>query len=218
MSEFQNITSQNISDYADMHSSDLPPVLQELERETHVKCVNPRMLAGKLQGQFLRMLCKILKPERILEIGTFTGYSALSMAYGMFEKSHLYTIEVNPEQEDMIRKYIDKSDLSEQITLIIGDAKNEILKFEDDFFDLIFLDADKVNYPLYYELLRSKLRKGGVFLADNVLWSGAVPDESLTNKEIVALRKFNDLVQQDPQMTNVLLPFRDGLMLAIRES
>ena len=216
MSEFQNITPVTISHYADAHTSDLPNILQELERETCVKCVNPRMLSGKLQGQFLNMICRMIKPENILEIGTFTGYSALSMAYGMPETSHLYTIEANPEQEDIIRKYIEKSEFSKQITLIIGNAKDEIPKFEADFFELIFLDADKINYPLYYELLMPKLKKGGVLIADNTLWSGAVANEHSTDKEVIALRRFNDLVQNDSQVQNVLLPFRDGLMCAIK--
>jgi len=159
----------------------------------------------------------MLKPENILEVGAFTGYSALSMAYGMPKKSHLYTIEANPEHEQIIRKYIEKSGFSEQITLIIGDAKDEIPKFETDFFDLIFLDADKINYPQYYEMLMPKLKKGGMLIADNVLWSGAVFNESATDKEVVALRTFNDLVQNDPQTQNVLLPFRDGLMCVMKQ-
>jgi len=216
MSEFQNITPKQISEYADAHTSDLPAILQELERETCLKSINPRMLSGKLQGQFLNLICRMMKPKNILEIGTFTGYSALSMAYGMPEKSHLYTIEVNPEQEEIIRKYIEKSGFSEQITLMINEAKNEIPKFENDFFDLIFLDADKVNYPLYYELLMPKLKKGGILIADNALWSGAVVNENTTDKDVIALKKFNDIVQNDPQTQNVLLPFRDGLMCAMK--
>ena len=216
MSEFQNITPAKISEYADNHTSELPKILQELERETCLKTINPRMLSGKLQGQFLNLICRMMKPENVLEIGTFTGYSALSMMYGMPEKSHLYTIEVNPEQEEIIRKYIEKTGFSERITLIIGEAQNEIPNFEDEFFDLIFLDADKINYPLYYELLISKLRKGGILIADNALWSGAVTNENDTDKEVLALRTFNDLVQNDSRTQNVLLPFRDGLMCVIR--
>jgi predicted O-methyltransferase YrrM len=212
MSEFPNITPVEIGEYANSHTSDLPDILQELERETCVKCVNPRMLSGKLQGQFLNFICRIMKPENILEIGTFTGYSALSMAYGMPEKSHLYTIEANPEQEDIIRKYVEKSGFSKQISLIIGDAKDEIPKFENDFFELIFLDADKINYPLYYELLMPKLKKGGVLIADNALWSGAVVNENSADKEVVALQTFNNMAQNDLQTQNILLPFRDGLM------
>jgi predicted O-methyltransferase YrrM len=216
MSEFQNITPAKISEYADNHTSDLPKILQELERETFVKSINPRMLSGKLQGQFLNLITRMLKPENILEIGAFTGFSALSMAFGMNEKSHLYTIEVNLEQEDIIRKYISKSELTKQITLIIGDAKNEIPKFGPDFFGLIFLDADKINYPLYYELLMPKLKKGGVLIADNTLWSGAVVNKISTDKEVIALQKFNDLIQNDSQVQNVLLPFRDGLMCVMK--
>ena len=174
------------------------------------------MLSGKLQGQFLNLIARMINPKNILEIGTFTGFSALSMAYGMSENSHLYTIEVNPEQEEIIRKYIEKSGFSKQITLIIGEAKNEIPKFENHFFELIFLDADKVNYPLYYELLIPKLKKGGVLIADNALWSGAVINENATDKEVVALRVLNNLVQNDPQTQNVLLPFRDGLMCVMK--
>ncbi|MCL2416791.1 MAG: O-methyltransferase [Bacteroidales bacterium] len=216
MSEFQNITPASISEYADTHTSDLPKILQELERETCVKSINPRMLSGKLQGQFLNLICRMLKPENILEVGTFTGYSALSMLYGTDEKSHLYTIEVNPEQEEIIRKYIEKSGLKERITLIISEAKSEIPKFENDFFELIFLDADKINYPLYYELLMPKLKKGGVLIADNALWSGAVTNENSKDKEVIALQTFNDLVQNDKKSQNVLLPFRDGLMCVMK--
>jgi len=216
MSEFQNITPANISEYADAHTSDLPKVLQELERETFVKSINPRMLSGKLQGQFLNLMCGLIQPKNILEVGTFTGYSALSMAFAMPKNSHLYTIEVNPEQEEIIRKYIEKSGLSEQITLMIGEAKHEIPNFENEFFELIFLDADKINYPLYYELLLPKLKKGGLLIADNALWSGAVTNENTTNKEVLALQAFNDLVQNDEKTRNVLLPFRDGLMCVVK--
>ena len=216
MSEFQNITPANISEYADAHTSDLPKILQELERETFVKSINPRMLSGKLQGQFLNLMCGLIQPKNILEVGTFTGYSALSMAFAMPKNSHLYTIEVNPEQEEIIRKYIEKSGLSEQITLMIGEAKNEIPNFENEFFELIFLDADKINYPLYYELLLPKLKKGGLLIADNALWSGAVTNENTTNKEVLALQAFNDLVQNDKKTRNVLLPFRDGLMCVVK--
>jgi predicted O-methyltransferase YrrM len=216
VSEFQNITPANISEYADAHTSDLPKVLQELERETFVKSINPRMLSGKLQGQFLNLMCGLIQPKNILEVGTFTGYSALSMAFAMPKDSHLYTIEVNPEQEEIIRKYIEKSGLSEQITLMIGEAKNEIPNFENEFFELIFLDADKINYPLYYELLLPKLKKGGLLIADNALWSGAVTSENTTNKEVLALQAFNDLVQNDEKTRNVLLPFRDGLMCVVK--
>lgn len=212
MSEFQNITPSEISNYAEDHTSDLPQVLQELERETNVKCVNPRMLSGKLQGQFLNMICKLMKPKNVLEIGTFTGYSALAMAYGMPKESMLYTIEINPESEEMIRKYIEKSRLQKKIKLMIADAKNEIQKFKNDFFDLIFLDADKVSYPLYYKLLIPKLRPGGIFFADNVLWSGSALNEHSSDKDVLALRTFNDLVQNDRQVQNILLPIRDGLM------
>ena len=211
-----HVTPQQISDYTEAHTSFPPNVLQELERETHVKCVNPRMLSGKMQGQFLNMICRIMKPEQILEIGAFTGYSALSMAYGMPQTSHLYTLEANPEQETIIRKYIEKSGLSKQITLIIGDAKDEIPNFENSFFNLIFLDADKINYPLYYDLLIPKLRNGGLLIADNALWNGAVLNETTTNKEVIALRTFNALVQNDPRVQNVLLPFRDGVMCVVK--
>jgi predicted O-methyltransferase YrrM len=218
MSEFQNITPAKISEYADNHTSELPKILQDLERETFVKSINPRMLSGKLQGQFLNLICQIMNPKNVLEIGTFTGFSALSMAFGMNEKTaHLYTIEVNPEQEDIIRKYIEKSEISEKITLIIGEAKNEIPNFENDFFDLVFLDADKINYPLYYELLMPKLKKGGLLVADNALWSGAIVNENVTDKEVLALRTFNDLVQNDSKVHNVLLPFRDGLMCVMKK-
>ena len=216
MSEFSNITQSNIGEYADAHTSDLPKVLQELERETFVKSINPRMLSGKLQGQFLNLMCGLIQPKNILEVGTFTGYSALSMAFAMPKDSHLYTIEVNPEQEEIIGKYIEKSGFSEQITLMIGEAKNEIPNFENEFFELIFLDADKINYPLYYELLLPKLKKGGLLIADNALWSGAVTNEDTTNKEVLALQAFNDLVQSDEKTRNVLLPFRDGLMCVLK--
>ncbi len=198
--------------YCEAHTTPAPEVLHELERETHLKTLAPQMMSGRLQGRFLTMLAQIANPRIALEIGAFTGYGALSIAMGLPEGSVLHTIEANPELEYILRKYIDKSGLTHKIQLHIGKAEDIIpaLTFT---YDLVFIDAGKQQYAYFYDLVFDRLNPGALILADNVLWSGKVVNRE-TDVDTLALQAFNDKVQQDPRVDNILLPLRDGLMLA----
>ncbi|NQU34264.1 MAG: O-methyltransferase [Bacteroidetes bacterium] len=198
--------------YIEYHTSDEDELLYSLDRETNIKTTMPRMLSGKVQGKFLEMLATMIKPERILEIGTFTGYSALCLAKGLTPTGKLYTIESNVEMEEFILNYIRLSESSSKIEVIIGDAINEIPKINDTF-DLVFIDADKEQYTEYYELVKEKLHPGGYIIADNVIWSGKVLNKINPDKETKAIQKFNDHVNQDKDVEQVMLSVRDGLML-----
>ncbi len=202
-----------IEGYASKHSQPEPEILQELTKETWQKVLAPRMLSGHLQGRLLSLLSKIIQPNRILEIGTYTGYSALCLAEGLSENGILHTIDHNEELHAFQRKYFDKSGKGEQIIQHLGDAQ-QIIPTLAETFDLIFIDADKKNYPNYLQLIIPKLSEGGVILSDNVLWSGKVvaevqPDDADTN----ALLEYNTLLRNHPQLESVLLPIRDGLTL-----
>jgi predicted O-methyltransferase YrrM len=207
------ITEAEIIEYAENFSSEESLVLKKLNRETHVKVLYPRMLSGRTQGNFLKMISRMIKPEKILEIGTFTGYSAICLAEGLSEKGMLHTIEINPELEEIILKYFNEAGVSEKINLHIGDAV-EIIPTLDETFDLVFIDADKENYLNYYNLVFDKVKNGGFIIADNVLWDGKVLNEPLSSDtETKAIREFNSFIQQDERVENLLLPLRDGLML-----
>lgn len=201
-----------INDYTELHTTDDDEVLRELYRYVHLHKLNPRMAAGPVQGKLLEFVCSMLKPKKVLEIGTFCGYSAICMAKALPEDGHLTTIEADPECEDVIRKFVDKAGLTEKITLLMGDAK-QIIPTLDDVFDLVFIDADKVSYPYYYEQVLPKVKSGGFILADNVLWDGKVLDGAAREKDTQALQRFNDMVNSDDRVENVLLPLRDGLMV-----
>lgn len=207
------ITDAEITEYAENFSSEESPVLKKLNRETHVKILFAHMLSGKLQGNLFKMISRMIKPEKILEIGTFTGYSAICLAEGLSEKGILHTIEINPELEDIIRKYFNEAGVSEKINLHIGNAL-EIIPALDGSYDLVYIDADKENYLNYYKLVFNKVKKGGFIIADNVLWDGKVLKEPLpSDTETVAIKEFNTFVQNDKRVENLLLPFRDGLMI-----
>ncbi len=184
--------------------------LDQIERDTHLHTLQPRMISGRLQGRLLSMLSKMLAPTRILELGTFTGYSALCLAEGLAPTGKLISLENNAEMQTRILQNWAKSPYFKQMELIIGDAL-QTLPHLNDTFDLIFLDADKQNYLNYYEILLGKLRAGGILLADNVLWSGKIIDQEAQDKKTKALRLFNDFVSQDKRVELVMLPFRDGL-------
>ena len=203
---------QHITRYAEGHTSDEDPVLQELYRNTHLKTVYPQMLSGKVQGQFLSMLSQMIRPKRILEIGTFTGYSAYCLSKGLQEGGKLVTIEINEELEDMIRDFFSKAGLECKVELLIGDAL-ELLPDLEGAFDLIFIDANKEHYPQYYELCRNRLGKDGFLLADNVLWGEKVAENPIPDESSRQLHAFNTLVQQDERVENVFLTIRDGLLL-----
>lgn len=202
---------EKISRYCEEHTSPESELLYELNRKTHLQTTKPRMLSGHLQGRFLAMISKILRPSFILEIGTFTGYSALCLAEGLTEGGKLITLDTNRETNLIARKYIEASPYAAQICLVEQNAL-EYIKTVEDIPDLVFIDADKENYPVYYELLIGKMKPGGIILADNVLWSGKVTEPPKPgDRETEALKRFNDLIQNDPRVENILFPLRDGL-------
>jgi len=206
------IINEKIQHYAEIFSSVEPEILVELNRETYVNHLYPRMLSGHHQGRFLSMISKMLNPRRILEIGTYTGYSALCLAEGLAENGVLHTIELNNENEDIIRKYIEKTGNTNKIILHFGTALN-IIPGIDEIFDMAFLDADKESYIEYFNLVIDKIRSGGIILADNVLWDGKVLDKRSKDKESVGIRTFNDYIKNDTRIDHVLLTIRDGIMI-----
>lgn len=201
-----------IEEYAHLHTEPEPELLQKLNRETHAKVLYPRMLSGHLQGRFLSMVSKMIRPKYILEIGTYTGYSALCLAEGLQPDGKLITLDINEELESICRRYFSQSPYHQQIELRIGDAK-AIIPQLNHVFDLVFIDADKENYLFYYELLIPKLPSGAFILADNVLWSGKVLDEQYKDKETQSLREFNTHILNDKRVEKLLLPVRDGVMV-----
>lgn len=206
--------SEKLDEYIVAHSQEEPKVLKELNRETWQKVLNPRMLSGGFQGRVLSMISKLIQPKNILEIGTYTGYSALCMAEGMLTEGTLHTIDRNEELYDLQRKYFDKSEYGPQIKQYVGNAL-EIIPSIEVKFDLVFIDADKSNYTNYFNLIIDKMNKGGVILSDNVLWSGKVI-EKLNPKDVdtAALLEFNILMNTDDRIETVLLPIRDGLTIS----
>ncbi|MEZ4916708.1 MAG: O-methyltransferase [Chitinophagales bacterium] len=203
---------EEIENYAALHSLKEDEVLQQLNRETHLNILMPQMISGHIQGNFLRMMSFMIKPKNILEIGTFTGYSAICLAQGLQENGKLYTIDINEELEDMCRTYFDKAGLKNKIDYTIGNAL-DIIPGINETFDLVFIDADKINYSNYYDLVFSKVNKGGFILADNVLWSGKVTQEK-KNKDTQALHDYNTKITNDERVENYLVPIRDGIMVA----
>jgi len=210
-----DIVDKNIQEYCDRISSPETEVLKELNRETYAKVLSPRMLSGHFQGRLLSMLSHMIRPNRILEIGTYTGYSAICMAEGLAENGKLITIDVNPELETRIRNYISKAGMENKIQFIVGDAY-QIIRTLPDNFDMVFIDADKQNYKKYYDLVIDRVNPGGFIISDNVLWSGKVVDEvSLAkDKDTINLNAFNEYVSADTRVEKILLPVRDGLLIA----
>lgn len=202
---------RKILQYCWQHSSSVGNVLQELERETHLRTLHPQMLCGPYLGMLLQFISQLAQPSRILEIGTFTGYSAICLAQGLREDGLIYTIEANDELQPIIYRYIQKAGLEDKTVLLFGDAAELVPKINETF-DLIFLDAGKLDYAKHYALVLPKLKPGGFLLADNVLWDGKVVYDK-KDATSIALQHFNELVQADEQVENVLLPLRDGLML-----
>lgn len=205
---------EHIVNYATEHSQKEPELLQELFRETWQKALVPRMISGHFQGRVLSMISKLTRPKTILEIGTYTGYSALCLAEGMQEGGILHTIDHNEELHDFQKKYFDRSPFKDQIRQHVGEAL-QIIPTLSGPFDLVFIDADKANYSNYFNLVIDKINPGGILLSDNVLWSGKVtstPDEKdLDTKELII---YNKLLNEDPRIETVLLPIRDGLTLS----
>lgn len=187
-------------------------ILNELYRKTHTSVINPNMISGHLQGKLLEMLVRMIKPSLVLEIGTYTGYSAISMARALPEGSVLHTIEINDELEDICREYFNKAGLADKIVLHIGDAL-DIMNRLDLSFDMIFIDGDKRQYPEYYKHAMLKLNKDGYILADNVLWDGKVCDPSQKDPMTEGIRRFNLLVKGDRDIEKLIIQARDGLMI-----
>ena len=204
---------EKLDNYVVAHSQKEPELLQQLSRETWQKVLAPRMLSGHFQGRVLSMLSKLINPKNVLEIGTYTGYSALCLAEGIQPKGQLHTIDTNEELYDLQRRYFDKSGFGNQIIQYTGNAINIIPKI-DKTFDLVFIDADKQNYPNYLEIILPKLKSGSVILSDNVLWTGKVIEKlQKGDKDTEALLKYNKMINEHSQLETVLLPIRDGLTL-----
>lgn len=202
-----------IDKYIKEHSSPEDDILNELDRETHLKVLRSRMLSGRLQGQILSFISNMIKPENILEIGTFTGYSALCLAKGLTGDGKLHTIEIDDELESFAAKYFEKAGKTTSIIQHIGDAREIIPKLDCNF-DLVFIDADKREYCEYYDLVFNKIPVGGFLLADNVLWDGKVIDPEAANEDqTIGILEFNKKIQNDTRVINVILPVRDGIML-----
>ncbi|MEP2773399.1 MAG: O-methyltransferase [Fulvivirga sp.] len=206
-----NFLPEAIEDYVAQHTASESELLSKLNRETHAKVLMPRMLSGHVQGRVLSMLSYMIRPSKILEIGTYTGYSALCMAEGLADDGQLITIDINEELEDMVRSYIEQAGLSNKIDYRIGNAIDLIPEINDSF-DMVFIDADKINYSNYYDLCIDKVRQGGFIIADNVLWSGKVVGDKI-DKDTQALLDFNNKIHEDTRVENVLFPVRDGLMV-----
>ena len=206
--------SNTLQDYVEEHTEDEPQLLAELTRETWQKVLQPRMLSGHFQGRLLSMISKLVHPQSILEIGTYTGYSALSLAEGLHENGVLHTIDRNEELYDFQRKYFNRSAYAKQIIQHIGDAQHIIPQLETNF-DLVFIDADKSSYSLYFDLIIDQLDSGGLILSDNVLWSGKVVEAlDPKDKDTKALQDYNKKLKEDPRVETIVLPIRDGLTLS----
>ena len=208
-----------LNEYIEQHSSPESQVLKQITRNTHLEVINPRMLSGHIQGRVLGMISQMIQPKKILELGTFTGYSALCLAEGLQADGKLVTIEHNDEMEEAIRRNLSLSPLGEKIELVIGDAKEVLRQLGDEAkgeeaFDLVFIDADKKEYSEYLDLVVPLMKKGGGILADNTLWDGHIIDPAYDkDKQTVALREFNDKVAADERLEKVILPLRDGLTI-----
>jgi len=206
--------SQELEDYIEQHSQKEPELLAALDKETYQKVLLPRMLSGHFQGRVLSMLSKLIRPVNILEIGTYTGYSALCLCEGIQENGMLHTIDIKEELIDFQRKYFNKSPWGNQIVQHLGEAI-DIIPTLDLKFDLVFIDADKENYINYFELIVPKMNKGGIILSDNVLWSGKVLEPLQPNDlSTKVIMEYNQLLKNDPRVETVLLPIRDGLTVS----
>ena len=204
---------EKIEQYACNHTQEENIVLAELNRETWAKVLIPRMLSGHLQGRALSMFSKMIRPQCILEIGTYTGYSAICLSEGLQEGGKLYTIDINEELKSMSSNYFEKAGISKNVVQYVGNALEIIPKIKDEF-DLVFIDADKENYSNYFKIVIEKMPVGGFIIADNVLWSGKVVEEvNDKDQETKALKEFNTLVHNSERVENILMPIRDGLMI-----
>ncbi len=204
---------KDLEKYILAHTDQEDDILSELDRNTNLNVLRPRMLSGHLQGKILEMISHMVKPKNILEIGTYTGYSAICLAKGLQKEGQLHTIEINDELEEIASHYIEKSGFRTQIKQHIGDAREIIPGIEVEF-DLVFMDGDKREYSAYYDLVFDKIPTGGFILADNILWSGKVIEKvAQKDEQTISLIKFNKKIKKDKRVSKVILPLRDGLML-----
>lgn len=206
-----DVINPELSKYSEDHTSPENELLKKINRDTQAKVMMPRMLSGHMQGRILSMISSMVKPDTILEIGTYTGYSALCLAEGLKPGGKLITLDINEELEERVRGYFKESTVDAQIDYRIGNALDIIPSLNLNF-DLVFIDADKENYACYYDLVINRVPLGGYILADNVLWSGKVLDEK-ADKDTKAIKEFNRKIQEDPRIENVLLPVRDGILI-----
>ena len=211
MSFFEEI-SPEMDRYLENHASSEPDILKRLRKETFQKTTQPHMISGYLQGRLLAIISKMLQPKNILEIGTFTGYATLCLTEGLAKEGKITTIDVNEELAYLPKKYFQESEFSAQIDFQLKDAK-DFLKETDEFFDFVFIDADKENYPEYFHLVKSRVKSGAVILFDNVLWYGKVLEENSKQKSTQKIQELNDLVAKDEDFENLILPLRDGINL-----
>lgn len=206
----------DLNGYITGYSQEQDPVLKWLQKQTNLRTNHARMLCGPVEGKLMEFIARMLQPENILELGAFTGYSAICLARGLKEGGHMDSLELNDELEDLILQAHEKAGLSEKITLHIGDAKDTLLRLKEEgkMYDLVFIDANKREYPTYYELVFDMVRPGGYILADNVLWDGKVYQENVPqDAQTQGILKFNRMVKEDPRVENVIIPMRDGLNL-----
>lgn len=209
---------ESLEQYAEVISEKEPEILRELNRETHQKILRARMLSGHLQGRLLSLLSKLLAPKTILEIGTFTGYSALCLAEGLAKKGVLHTIDINEELVAIQQKYFDKSPYRENIVRHTGDALEIIPKLEGSF-DLVFIDADKKNYSAYFDLIIDRMNPGGILITDNVLWYGKVLEPTKKgDKDTDLIKAYNQKLRNDSRLENLLLPIRDGILVSRKKA
>ncbi|MBP3563030.1 MAG: O-methyltransferase [Bacteroidales bacterium] len=211
---------EKIYQYIKDHATSPDPALEWVEKQTHIRTNHPRMLSGSVQGQVMRMLAQISGASRILELGTFTGYSAICLASALPSDGHLDTLEINDELEDLILEGFERAGLADRISLHIGDCKETLRRFREEGreYDLVYMDANKREYCEYYELIFDMVRPGGLILADNVIWDGKVCQDPLPqDKQTLGIARFNDMVSADPRVESVILPLRDGLNLIRRK-
>ncbi len=204
--------NHELEQYLNQHTSSLGTVLDELTRHTYLTTYNPRMISGPIQGMFLQLICRMIRPKRILEIGTFTGFTTICMANAIEEDCTIDTIEINDELQETIETFLEKAQVSYKVNLIIGDALTEIPHLPD-LYDLIYIDGEKEEYPGYLKLCVEKLNINGFLIADNVLWGGKVLSYEFIDSKTNAIRIFNKMIQEDETLENVLLSIRDGMMI-----
>ena len=210
------LLSEELTNYLDQHCDPEDELLKNINRETHLKVLMPRMLSGHFQGRLLSMLSKMIRPERILEIGTYTGYATLCLAEGLTDTGRIHTIDINSELEEMVRANFHRSAFAARIDYHIGNAL-EVIPQINETLDLVFIDADKKNNENYYNLVIDKVRPGGLILIDNVLWSGKVLETDVQDKDTRTINQFNFMISSDPRVEKLILPVRDGVFMVLKK-